>query len=118
MLSDDEYDSLVETLADAWDFLHPDHVWAFGSLESLRATGCHFKFSRAAVGGAYGWLEYTTGRQCDIPKPENWKTRKDGVQYVTTVDARASSFHELVPAKRVRRLPLPVLDQDDLDLIG
>lgn len=122
MMSDSEYDMLSDMLADNWEFLHPDHSWAFGSPESLRATGCHFKFSMSAVGGAYGWVQQTTGRSSEIPKPENWKTREDGVRYVTAVDARASLFDELVPAKRKRPAPAPlvamVLDADDMDLIG
>lgn len=122
VMTDAEYDMLSEMLADSWEFLHPDHSWAFGAPESLRATGCHFRFSMAAAGGAYGWAEQVSGRMPDIPKPENWRIREDGVRYVTAVDARASVFHELVPARPKRKAPKPppalVLDDEDMDLIG
>lgn len=86
LLSDAEYDRLSELAAAGWSELHPDRQWALGAPEEVRATGHHIKFSSAAVSAARRAYSIHQRREPPVPPPVAWRTRDDGVSYVTTGD--------------------------------
>jgi hypothetical protein len=61
VLSDGDYDHMIEELGSRWDELHPFRQWQFGDVGTFRSTGMDYKITIAAANGATSWLEAETG---------------------------------------------------------
>lgn len=61
ILSDAEYDALVDVVANGWEHLEPIRKWQLESPEAIRTTGHHVRVTRLTEAAACSWHIERTG---------------------------------------------------------
>lgn len=76
VLTDGEYDALVEEAASGWKHLEPIRKWQLGSPDAIRATGYHVKITGLAMSAALDWHLREKGFPPGMSSRGAWKYSK------------------------------------------
>lgn len=80
VLSDAEYDRLVDAVVMDWDQLDPARQWQMESAEAMAATGFHMRITQHGEAAAFRWYSHCTGKVLQGARlgAEDWRTDGPG----------------------------------------